>query len=429
MESIKKIVLLSTGDVNGAYEAIYNLALSFNKEGHKVVMLVKTKSKPDDFVIQYNAINKNSFLKRLYLKIEKKISRKFFKSKKIIFDPEFNFLSIDENKENISVDQAISQIGFVPEIIISGMTNDFLNSTDLLALQKGTNSKVYNIAVDMNHFTGGCHYAWDCKGFINGCDEKCPAILSKFGKDLAKKNFETKLKNARLGKFKIVTMSNWTQMQAQESKIYNVQEESINVNSMVDTQLFNDKNREIAKRVFDLDGDKFYILMGCQNVKHKRKGFEFLIQALKILYETLSENQRLKIQVLIVSREITNSFDEIPFEKKHIKYINDNRLLSLLYQSTNIFVNSSIEDAGPMMVSQALACGTPVAGFDMGVVNNMVENEFNGYKARLKDSNDLAKGIKTIFELTPDMYKEYSKNAVLQVQKYSSLDNIITHFN
>ena len=74
-----------------------------------------------------------------------------------------------------------------------------------------------------------------------------------------------------------------------------------------------------------------------------------------------------------------------------------------------------------MMVSEALACGTPVVGFDMGVVNNMVINDYNGYKAILKDSQDLAKGIYTIFNLNSEEYKVYSENAVRQVEEFSSM--------
>ena len=85
-------------------------------------------------------------------------------------------------------------------------------------------------------------------------------------------------------------------------------------------------------------------------------------------------------------------------------------------------MNSSIEDAGPMMVSEALACGTPVVGFDMGVVNNMVISGYNGYKAKLKDSEDLANGIMKIFQLSSENYKTYSSNAVKQVEMYSTLD-------
>jgi glycosyltransferase involved in cell wall biosynthesis len=428
---VKKILLLSTGDTNGAYEAIYRLAKILINDGHQVAMMVKQKTQSDTFVIKYESIEKGitkSFLAKIISKVYIKLISQAFNRKKGDFNPIYDFISIDESTTNISASQVINQIEFIPEYLFTGMTNDFINSTDLLNIQQLTKAQVYNITVDMNHFTGGCHFAWDCKGYINGCSTNCPAIISDFEKNLAKINFEKKLENAKKGNFKIIAGSGWTLKQAKVSKIYGSQKIILNLNSLIDTKLFNTKNKDISKRIFDLDDSKFYILMGCQNANSKRKGFEYLLEAFQILKKNLSETQKNDIEVLIVSRDITNSFNEIPFKKRHIEYIKDYRLLSLLYQASDVFVNSSIEDSGPLMVSEALACGTPVVGFDVGVVNNMVINDYNGYKAVLRDSHDLASGISKIFKLSNDDYYKYSSNAVKQVEEFSSFESASKQF-
>lgn len=131
----------------------------------------------------------------------------------------------------------------------------------------------------------------------------------------------------------------------------------------------------------------------------------------------------------MVSNSINEEFDRIHFKKQKIDYIKDYRLLSLLYQATDVYINTSIEDSGPMMVSEALACGTPVVGFDTGVVTNMVVDDYNGYKIPMKDSQKLAEGIQKIFELDKDRYAAFSKNAVQQVKEFSSYEyaeNIFT---
>lgn len=428
----KKILLLSTGDVNGAYEYIYRLSRLFSMQGHEVAMLVKNKNQADDFVIQYqplyNSKNKKTLLQHIFFKIKNRLFTD--RKSQIIFDPNYYFISLDETTVNVSVDQIIKQIGFVPEYVYSGMTNDFINSTDLLNIQQITKAKIYNITVDMNHFTGGCHFAWDCKGYINGCNTDCPAIIGENRKELAKINFEVKLKNAKLGDFKIITGSGWTLQQAQESLIYKNQFLPIlNLNSLIDTNILHNKNRAYAKDIFNLDSTKFYILMGCQYANDKRKGFEYLLEALTILDKNITSEQKKRIEVLIVSHMVTQSYNDIPFPKRHIDFIKDYRLLTLLYQATDVFVNSSIEDSGPMMVSEALACGIPVVGFDMGIVNNMVINGYNGYKAKLKDSSDLAHGIKEILELSKEEYSRYSFNAVKQVKEYSSFEYAENVFN
>lgn len=426
MEKIKnKILLLSSGDDGGAYEALYRLGKHFVLQGYQVKMLVKTKTKSDGFIIAYSDVTKPYNRKNLFQRFIIKIKKEFFEKKEVKqvkYDANYDFISTDETLVNVSATSILNLIGFTPNIIYSGMTDGFMNSTDLLHLQQLTNAQVYNVAVDMNHFTGGCHYAWDCKGYIEGCSSKCPAILNDDDRDIPKINFETKLKNAKQGNFKVVGMSQWTINQAKESMIYREQGEYLNVNSLIDTTVLNDKCKKFAKQVFNLEEDKFYILMGCHYVNAKRKGFEYLVKTLEILFNKLDDKERDRVRVIIVSKENTSGFENILFEKQFIPFINDYRLLSLLYQATDVFVNSSIEDAGPMMVSEALACGTPVVGFDMGVVNNMVISGYNGYKAKLKDSEDLANGIKEIFKLSPDDYEKYSNNAVKQVEKYSSLN-------
>lgn len=431
MEEIKKkILLLSTGDVNGAYEAIYRLAKLFHKDGHQVAMLVKNKSKFDSFIYLYKEVIFEK-KKSIFERVLNKVLSKFIKPKKnpkVLFDEDYDFISTNEISINVSAKVIVETIGFTPDIIYSGMTDKFMNSTDIFNLQQLTKAQVYNITVDMNHFTGGCHFAWECEGYIKGCNE-CPAIISDFGKENAKINFEAKLLNASKGNFKIISGSGWTLKQAKVSKIYKNQSEFYNINSLIDTEVFNDKSRSFAKQIFNLSDSTFYILMGCQNSNNKRKGFEYLIESLQILHQSLSKEQKSKIKVLLVSRLNNKQFDEIPFEKEYIDYINDYRLLSLLYQSSDLFVNSSIEDSGPMMVSEALACGTPVVGFDMGVVNNMVVTGFNGYKAKLKDSKDLAFGIQQVFELSKNDYTIYSQNAVDKVKNESSLEYAKTIFD
>ncbi|MHB1148016.1 MAG: glycosyltransferase [Lutibacter sp.] len=430
----KKILLLSTGDVNGAYEAISKLGYFFIEQGHTVSMLVKHKTRNEEFIVQYIQKQEKKVIRpiavRVFLKIKNRlVPKKVHRPQPIHFDGTYSFISKNETAENISVENAIAQIGFIPDFIITGMTNGFMNSTDLLNLHKFTQAKVYNITVDMNHFTGGCHYAWDCEGYIKGCDEKCPAIIGENGKDLAKINFETKLKNAQEGNFQIISGSGWTLKQAKESKIYKEQKVFYNINSLINTKLFNAKNRDVAKIIFGFDDSKFYILAGSQSAHDPRKGFSYFMEALKILETELTIEQKNKIVVLVVSRDVPIEFEELNFKKQKIDYITDYRLLVLLYQATDIFVNSSIEDSGPMMVSEALACGTPVVGFNMGVVNNMVISGYNGYKAKLKDSYDFAQGIKEILKLSKEEYNQYSLNAVKQVEEYSSFEYADKVFN
>lgn len=408
------------------------MAKELHIEGHHVIMLVKKKNRKDEFIVEYINNSVKYRLKIFISKLFRVIKSSFIRNLKIdnpVYRDDYYFLSKNEKIKNISSKSIKRQISFIPEIIYAGMTNDFINSTDLLEIKKMYNASVFCLAVDMNHFTGGCHYAWDCNGYVTGCTDKCPAILSKRDKKNAKRNFNLKMQNALQGDFKIIAMSEWTLNQAKRSKIYKFQNEIINVNGLVDPLIFNNQSKKISKDIFRMDSKKFYVLLGSQDINDKRKGLAYSIQALNILFDKLNDNQRLDVEVVIVSNSDINDFTQLKFTKKYIDYIQDYRLLSLLYQACDVFVNSSIEDSGPMMVSEALACGTPVVGFDMGVVTNMVISGFNGYKAKLKDSFDLYKGLEIIFFLSPEQKAYYSQNAINQVEKYSSINKLDKKLN
>lgn len=421
----KNVLILSTGDVNGAYEAAYKVAHIIKNMGHDVVMCVKHKTKNDNFIKPYRHLSpssaKSNILMRTVNKIKNKISP-VQPSKVISTDMKYSFLSKNESSENIHIESMLKIVGFTPDFVFTGMTIDFLNSTDLLNIYNATKAKIYNITVDMNHFTGGCHYSWGCEGYIKGCDEYCPAITKEDEKIIAKINFEKKYQNAQKANFQIIAGSGLTLLQAQNSKIYKSQKTIYNINSLIDTKLLNSKNKSIAKKVFPLSNDCFYILTGAQNMEDPRKGFTYLLQALEILDRELPMEKKEKIVLLVVSNSVNKEFDRVTFKKQKIDYIKDYRLLSLLYQAADLFINSSVEDSGPMMVSEALACGTPVVGFDTGILTNMVIDDYNGYKAPVMNSRTLADGIRKVLELNKDAYENFSKNAVKQVEEFSSYE-------
>ncbi len=424
----KKILILSTGDVNGAYEAMYKVAHIMKNMGHEVAMCVKHKTKNEEFIKAYSHPSSIAAQPGILTKVINKVKTEIGLTKPkevkktLSTDRKYSFFSKDESAENINAESLLKTVGFIPDFIFVGMTIDFLNTTDLLNIYNITKAKIYNITVDMNHFTGGCHFSWGCEGYVRGCDETCPAIIKEDEKVVAKNNFDRKYSNAQKANFQIIAGSGLTLEQAQKSKIYREQEIIYNINSLIDTTLLNDKNKSIAKRIFSLSDDRFYILTGAQNMEDPRKGFEYLIGALEILDQELPQELKDKIVLLVVSNSVNEEFDRVTFTKQKIDYIKDYRLLALLYQAADLFVNSSIEDSGPMMVSEALACGTPVVGFDTGVITNMVIDDYNGYKAPLKDSKKLAEGIKKIFELKKDSYNIFSKNAIHQVEEFSSYE-------
>ena len=427
----KKILLLSTWDNQGSGTALYKISKFLLENGHEVVLAVRDKSRTDSFVVQIplqrNIIQKvfNRVLYQFNFGL-KPLTHKFIDKT----NPKYSFLNIDEKETLVSSDTLIDVIPFTPDLIVTGLISGFVNTTILAELKEKTKAEIYMLTVDMACLTGGCHYAWDCKGYQLNC-KNCPAILDHSYKDRAHQNLMVKQKNVEKANIKVIAGSGWTLNQAKLSTLFKSQKKIYNINSCIDNCLFNDKHRRYAKRIFNLPDDAKVIFTGSAFTHDKRKGVSYFVEALKYLWEAVNEETKKNTLIMIAGNHTIKNelIEQIPFQKRLIDYIKDERLLSLAYQASDIFVCSSVEDSGPMMVSEALACGTPVVGFEMGVTSNMVINGFNGYKAELKNSEDLGKGISEILSLPKEKYEEYSRNAIYQVEEYSSQEVVVNIIN
>lgn len=429
---MKKILVLSESDVHGASEAAYRISKFAVDAGFEVAMIVNKKTRKDNFIHNF----KPEILKgvKRILAMPKKILYKLKilppqNSFKVKTNPKYMFYP-EEKMKYSSGKNMLSHINFVPDLILSGITYQLANTQTLVELKQLTNAKMVSITMDMIPLTGGCHYAWDCKSYETDC-KNCPAIVENKYKNYAHEDLMLKKENSEKAGLETIAASGWTLKQSQNSLLFKNQKQIFNINSMIDTNLFNNKNRAWAKNIFGLPADvkTIFIIGGLTDV---RKGMLYAIEALNLVFNNLPVSKREKIYVLTVKKETNieqETADKILFKTHYIDYIKDYRLLSLAYQASHVFLSASIEDSGPMMVSEALACGTPVVAFEMGVASNMVVNGFNGFKAELKNSTQLAVGLEKILLLSDEEFKSYSDNAVSQVVKYSSQSTVIEVLN
>ena len=421
MTSIKKkILLLSSGDTFGAYEYVYRMAKALSHK-YDVALVVKDKRKVDNWVFRLVVTPyRKPFLKRVLSFVKRK-----FEIKTEIFEPDPKYVFLPNEDERISFIEAesiLKVIPFVPDIVISGMTDGFLNTSTLFDLYTLSGAKVYQVMVDMSLLTGGCHVSWDCEGFKADCTD-CPAIANIKFVDFAAKNFAIKHSNIQNGNYKLMVIPGWTLNQANLSALY---KNRIILNScnIVDINIFTNTNRNIAKQLFGISECQKVIFAGSNNSKDIRKGRAYLVDALSIMWNKLEPVQKEKICVMLAGNH--NTQDEltlkIKFDLKLIDFISDDRLLSLAYQASDVYVCSSLEDGGPMMVAEALACGTPVVGFETGSLydSSLVLNGIHGYRVKMKDTNELSLTLLNVIQLNEVDFKTMSLNARNQAVQYSS---------
>lgn len=107
--------------------------------------------------------------------------------------------------------------------------------------------------------------------------------------------------------------------------------------------------------------------------------------------------------------------------------IYDERLMSIAFSAADVFVIPSLMDNLPNTVMESLMCGTPVIGFPIGGIPDMVKDGKNGLIAKEISVNALGETLKTFLNTVDDFERnsirnEAVKNYDLKIQANSYID-------
>jgi glycosyltransferase involved in cell wall biosynthesis len=240
---------------------------------------------------------------------------------------------------------------------------------------------------DMNAFTGGCHYDAGCGRFKARCGA-CPQLGSQSERDLSGDIWTRK--NGVFGSLSseslhIVTPSRWLADEVRRSSIFNDRFPVSVIPYGLDTDDFAPRDRAVARQVLGIPQDAKVVLFVAQAVGVRRKGFALLAEAL----ESMQDVPGLFLLSLGSGRPTIRA----SIRHSHFRSVSDDRLLSLIYSAADVFVVPSLEDNLPATVLEALACGTPVAGFDIGGIPDMVRPGVTGSLASAGDVKGLRRAI------------------------------------
>jgi len=153
-----------------------------------------------------------------------------------------------------------------------------------------------------------------------------------------------------------------------------------------------------ARQALSLPQDKRLLLFCSQNVTDERKGMTYLIEAIKALPQ--GESGEGAPHLVIVGKNA----EQIPLPdgiRATCFGSVGEQMMPQLYNAVDVFLTPSLQDNLPNTIAEAMSCGTPCVGFDVGGIPEMIDHQENGYVARYRDAADLAAGIR--FVLSHDL--------------------------
>ncbi len=269
---------------------------------------------------------------------------------------------------------------------------------------------------DMWTFTGMCHYAGDCTHYQEQCHH-CPLLSGGGGKkDLSYHTFRKKQKLYAHAKISFVACSRWLESMAQKSALFKGQYVT-NIPNAINTNLYRPHDKKQARAKCNLPQNKKLLLFGSVKITDKRKGLGYFVDACRLLKEKYPEMSK-DLGVVVFGQKSAQLEQMMPLPVYSMDYVNNEKELVDIYNAVDLYVTPSLEDNLPNTIMEAMACGVPCVGFQVGGIPEMIDHLHNGYVARYKSAEDFANGI--YWTLTESEYPSLSEEAHRKVVTHYS---------
>lgn len=279
---------------------------------------------------------------------------------------------------------------------------------------------------DMWAFTGGCHYNRGCERYLSHCCY-CPYLRKPGEYDIAFAQFEKKYNLFQGAPVTFVSPSRWLDNLVQNAALTNGMPSQA-IPNCIDTELFKPGNRDEARKAFGLPTDKKLLLFAGANTQDPRKGFIYFQQAMH--HPDLAD-----AEVMVLGKGKADDFKDMPVKTHFLGKISDASQMVQAYNAADMLIVPSLEDNLPNTIMEAMACGTPVVGFDTGGIPEMIDHWKNGFVATAKSAASLSEGIQWILKYDADgslsadarrkVLENYSEAVV--ARQYSQLYDFLLH--
>ena len=260
---------------------------------------------------------------------------------------------------------------------------------------------------DMWPCTGICHHARECDKYHKECHH-CPYLYNGGAKkDLSHQTFKKKKELYQLSPITFITCSQWLKERAGQSALLD-QHPIVHIPNPIKTNLFTPRTKVEARQKCNLPTDKKLILFGSVKITDKRKGIDYFIESCKILAEKHPELVN-NLGVAVYGKESEQLKSLVPFQVYALDYISHEKELVNVYNAVDLYVTPSLEENLPNTIMEAMACGIPCVGFNVGGIPEMIDHLHNGYVADYKSAEDFANGIH--WTLSESEYQSLSEEA------------------
>ncbi len=224
---------------------------------------------------------------------------------------------------------------------------------------------------DCHAFTGNCGYFFDCERWKKGCGN-CPYpgnYPASQWFDRSEQMWRQKQELFTRGRKVIVTPSRWLTEQAKQS--YFKKYPCITIHNGINTkQIFYPRDRRACREKYGFGQEEKLILGIAAGYRDQRKGARYIIQLARDL------GNEAKLILIGWNRENDAMLEENGGRAGNILTLPntaDTEMLAEYYSMADVFVIPSLAENYATTTLEAMACGTPVVGFEVGGIPEQLE--------------------------------------------------------
>ncbi|MCL1939363.1 MAG: glycosyltransferase [Desulfovibrionaceae bacterium] len=250
---------------------------------------------------------------------------------------------------------------------------------------------------DMRAFTGGCHYTGDCRKFTENCGA-CPQLGSTDPRDLSFETWQASMSAYRGLNMHIVAPSAWLAEEARKSSLF----KRFPVHVIPYAQpldIFKPLPREPLRRGLGIKADELVLTFVSQHLGNKRKGMEFLLDALGLI---AAGPLRETVRVLLMGANPPDIFFKLGLRTEALGHLDRPEQAAAVYNLSDAVLAPSLEDNSPNVICEAAGCGVPVVAFAAGGIPEMIRHQQTGWLAPVGSAESLAEGIAWAAEARKD---------------------------
>jgi glycosyltransferase involved in cell wall biosynthesis len=266
---------------------------------------------------------------------------------------------------------------------------------------------ICHLTLDCRHFTTGCHHCWYLPG--GGSSH-----------DLSAQVWRKKQTMLSAGNILFVACSQWLASEARQSALL-TGHQIVSIPNPIETRIYRKYNQAEARRQLELPATERLMLFVSQRVTNRYKGMDYLVEACQWLAKQYSDMVT-QTGIIILGGHAEEVASQLPFKSYPLGYVSDEQQIVRVYNAADVFVLPSLSENLPNTIMEAMACGVPTVGFNVGGIPEEIDHQKNGYVATYRDAEDLAHGLHwVLFEADREQLSKAAINKVAHCYSQSAV--------